>query len=295
MTALEPAAPGGTADLAGRPVARIGYGAMQLERSTASHADRLAVLRQAVDGGVNHIDTAQFYGAGVCNGLIREALAPYPDTLVIVTKVGADNDQDGSLVLRQRPEELRAQVEANLSALGVDRLDVVNLRRGDAPPGLIAEGDQIVDIDSQLAELSALRDAGKIGGIGLSHVSADQLRHALPAGIVCVQNGYSVLDRSGEPVLELCREHGVAWVPFFPLGSAFQLGWDVTGNPVVTGIAADLGVTAAQVALAWLLAHHEGTLLIPGTASSAHLAENLAVGDVRLPADAIAALDRIGG
>ncbi|MBB4687730.1 aldo/keto reductase [Amycolatopsis jiangsuensis] len=293
MTARDSSAPGGTANLAGRQVARIGFGAMQLERASAAHEDRLAVLRQAIDGGVNHIDTAHFYGAGVCNDLIREALAPYPQDLVVVTKIGADNKPDGSLELRQRPEELRAQIEANLTGLGVDRLDVVNLRRGDAAPGLVAEGEQIVDIDSQLAELIALRDAGKIGAIGLSHVSADQLRHALPARIVCVQNAYSVLDRSGEPVLDLCREHGVAWVPFFPLGSAFDLGWDVTGHPVVTGIAADLGVTPAQVALAWLLAHDEHTLLIPGTANPAHLAENLAVRDVRLPAAAIDALDHI--
>ncbi|MFF0143720.1 aryl-alcohol dehydrogenase-like predicted oxidoreductase [Amycolatopsis sulphurea] len=289
MTELD--SPGGTAGLAGRQVARIGFGAMQLERSSASHEDRLAVLRQAAEGGVNHIDTAQFYGAGLANSLIREALSPYPDDLVIVTKVGADNLPDGKLALRQRPAELRTQVEANLATLGVERLEVVNLRRGDTPPGLVAEGEQVVDLDSQLAELIALREEGKIGGIGLSHVSADQLRHARPAGIVCVQNAYSVLDRSGEPVLQLCREHGLAWVPYFPLGSAFQLGRDVTGDPVVTGIAADLGVTPAQVALAWLLAHYEGTLLIPGTANPVHLAENLAVGAVRLPAGAIAALD----
>jgi pyridoxine 4-dehydrogenase len=141
-------------------------------------------VRQAADAGVNHIDTAQFYGE--CNALIRAALAPYPDDLVLVTKVGADRDADGRLVPAQQPAQLRAQVEANLATLGVERVGVVNLRRLDAQPGLIAEGDQLVDLDDQIAELAALRDAGKIGGIGLSNVSAGQLRQALPAGIACV-------------------------------------------------------------------------------------------------------------
>jgi len=285
-------APGGTAELAGRTVARIGFGVMQLERSAVDRDAAIAVLRQAVGAGVNHLDTAQFYGR--CNGLIREALAPYDDELVLVSKVGADRDGRGGLVPAQRPPELRAQVEANLAALGTERLGVVNLRRVDGPPGIIATGEQVVSLDDQLAELAALRQAGKIGGIGLSNVSAGQLEQALPAGIACVQNSYSVLDRAAEPVLRLCRAHGIAWVPFFPLGSAgFASLPKVTDNPTVRAIAAELGVTPAQVGLAWPLAHYDQTLLIPGTASPAHLAENLAVGDIALPPAARTSLDRL--
>ena len=282
-------APGGSATLAGHTVARIGFGVMQLE-----HADRdaaLAVLRQAVDAGVSHIDTAGFYVG--CNALIRAALAPYADNLVIVSKVGAVRDAAGSLVPAQRPEQLREQVEADLAALGTERIGVVNLRRLDAPPGIIAEGDQIAGLDDQLAELSALRNTGKIGAIGLSSVTAGQLAQALPAGIACVQNSYSVLDRATEPVLNLCREHGIAWVPYFPLGSGFENRPHVTRNAEVAAIAADMGATPAQVALAWLLAHYDGTLLIPGTASPDHLAENIAAGSLRLPAAAISALNKL--
>jgi pyridoxine 4-dehydrogenase len=283
--------PGGTAELAGRLVARIGFGVMQLERATVGRDAALAILRQAAVAGVNHIDTAQFYGH--CNELIREALAPYDDHLVLVSKVGADRDAGGKLVPGQRPAELRAQVEANLAALGTERLGVVNLRRVDAPPGIVAEGEQRVPLDDQLAELTALRAAGKIGGIGLSSVTAAQLRQALPAGIACVQNGYSVLDRTAEPVLGLCREHGIAWVPFFPLGSAFPGRPKAGDDPIVRAIATGLGVTPGQVALGWLLASYDKTLLIPGTADPGHLAENLAVGAVKLPADALDALDRL--
>ena len=284
-------APGGTARLAGRTVARIGFGAMQLEGRNADRETALAVLRQAVEAGVNHIDTAQFYGE--CNALIRTALAPYPDDLVLVSKVGAERDAGGRLVPAQRPEQLRAQVEANLAALGAEQIGVVNIRRVDARPGIVAEGDQLVDLNDQLAELAALRDAGKIGGIGLSNVSAAQLDQAAPAGIACVQNLYSVVDRTAEPVLDRCREHGVAWVPFFPLGSAFGNGVKVTTEPTVAAIAADLGVTPAQVGLAWQLSHYDRTLLIPGTSNPAHLAENIAAGAVRLPSASIAALDRL--
>ena len=285
-------APGGTARLAGRVVARIGFGAMQLERRDTDRNLALAVLRQAVAAGVNHIDTAQFYGE--CNALIGAALAPYPDDLVLASKVGAELDAGGKLVSAQRPEQLRAQVEANLAALGAARIDVVNLRRLDAAPGIVAEGDQLVDLDDQLAELAALRDAGKIGGIGLSNVSAEQVDRAAPAGIVCVQNRYSVIDRTAEPVLDRCRELGAAWVPFFPLGSAFANRARVTDDPTVTAIAADIGATTAQVGLAWLLAHYDRTLLIPGTSDPAHLAENIAAGAVRLPPASIAALDQLG-
>src|SRR6266487_3970798 len=209
-------APGGTAKLAGRTVARIGFGVMQLGRQPRDPS--LAILRQAVGAGVNHLDTAHFYGP--CNSYIHDALAPYPADLVLVSKVGADRDPDDKPVPAQRPEQLRAQVEANLTALGVEQVEVVNLRRLDVQPGLIAEGDQRVGLDDQLAELAALRGAGKIGAIGLSNVSAGQLRQALPVGIACVQNSYSVLDRTAEPVLDVCRAHDIAWVPFFPLCSA---------------------------------------------------------------------------
>jgi len=284
-------APGGAAPLGERTVARVGFGAMQLESRGADRETALALLRQAVGAGVNHIDTAQFYGDA--NALIRAALAPYPDDLVLVSKVGAVREAGGGLVPAQRPEQLREQIEANLAALGVERIGVVNMRRLDAAPGIVATGDQLVDLDDQLAELTALRDAGKIGAIGLSQVSADQVAQALPAGVVCVQNLYSVLDRTAEPVLDRCREHGVAWVPYFPLGSAFANRPKVTSDATVTTIAAETGATPAQAGLAWQLAHYAGTLLIPGTSNPAHLAENIAAGAVRLPPAAIAALDQL--
>jgi aryl-alcohol dehydrogenase-like predicted oxidoreductase len=289
--------------LGGRPVARIGFGALQLAaqrpgRPAPSRQAAIAVLREAVAQGVNHIDTAQFYGPGTSNQLIRDALRPYPADLTLVSKVGAEYD-DRLRPLRgrpaQRPGELRASVEANLATLGTERLDVVNLRRLDTPPGLSAEGNQRVDLDSQLAELIALRDEGKIGAIGLSNVSTAQLSQALPAGIACVQNAYSVLDRSNEPVLRLCQEHDVAWVPFFPLGSGgFPGVASVTEHPAVIAAAASLDATPAQVGLAWLLARYPHTLLIPGTTSLAHLAENIAAGSVRLDRDMIASLDLAG-
>jgi aryl-alcohol dehydrogenase-like predicted oxidoreductase len=291
MTAPGGSTPGGTAKLADYTVTRIGFGAMQLESQRADHDTAVAILRRVADAGINHIDTAQFYGQ--CNALIRAALAPYPGDLVLVTKVGAERYADGRFAAAQQPAQLRAQVEANLAALGVDQVGVVNLRRADAPPGILAEGDQIVGLDDQLAELVSLREAGKIGGIGLSNVSAGQLRQALPAGIACVQNAYNVLDRTAEPVLELCREHGIAWVPFFPLGSALAKLPRVTQDPTVLAIAGELAVTPAQVGLAWLLAHYQGTLLIPGTANPAHLAENVAAGAVQLPASALAALSQL--
>jgi pyridoxine 4-dehydrogenase len=285
--------PGGTALLAGHPVARIGFGVMQLERPAVTRDAALAILRQAVAAGVNHLDTAQFYGH--CNDLIREALAPYAGDLVLVTKVGAVRVPAASppLVPAQRPDQLRHQVEENLAALGAERADVVNLRRLDSRPGIVAEGDQLVSLDDQLAELTALRDEGKIGAIGLSQVSAAQLDQAADAGIACVQNLYSVLDRTSEDVLDRCRAHGIAWVPFFPLGGAFPGRPKAADIPAILGIAADLGRTPSQVALAWLLARYEQTLLIPGTADPAHLAENLAAGEVRLSAAALDVLDQL--
>ena len=202
-----------------------------------------------------------------------------------MSKVGAV--RDGGLVAAQRPEQLRAGVEANLRRLGVERLAAVNLRRLDAPPGIVAAADQRVDLDSQLAELVALREEGKIDGIGLSGVGLEQLRQALPAGIVCVQNLYNLLDRGGEPLLAECAAHGIAWVPFFPLGSAFPGAPRVAEHPAVIAVAAELGATPAQVGLAWLLAHDPGTLLIPGTRSVEHLVENVAAAEVPVDADAL--------
>ena len=255
----------------------------------------MALPRQAAGSGVNHVDTAWFYGAGACNALIREALAPYPENLVVATKLGADNTADGGLVPAQRPEELRRQVEANLTSLGVERLDMVYIRRCDFAPGIIAEGAQRVDIDDQLAELAALRDAGKIHSIALSNVDADQVRHALPVGIEAVQNAYNLLDRETEPVLEACREHGIAWIPYIPLGSAFPGYRKVTEDATVLAVAREIGASASQIGLAWLLAHYERTLLIPGTANPEHLAENLATADVVLGPDVMARLDALAG
>jgi pyridoxine 4-dehydrogenase len=299
MTAAttSPQAPGGTARLAGRAVARVGFGAMQLAERPGSTTPlsrnaALSVLRHAVERGVNHIDTAQFYGDGTVNELIRAALAPYLGDLALVSKVGAEHVA-GTLVPAQRPEQLRAGIDANLAALGIEQLAVVNLRRLDAPPGIIAEGDQVVDLDSQLAELVSLREEGKIGAIGLSNVSAGQLLQAMPAGIACVQNGYSLLDRSAKPVLDVCREHGIAWVPFCPLGSAFPTMPKVTAHPAVIAAAATSGATPAQVGLAWLLARYSGTLLIPGTGSIQHLDENIEAGSIDLDAGTLATLDAV--
>ena len=286
--------PGGVGRIGTKTVARVGYGAMQLFEAT-SVEDAAAVLRRAVELGVNHIDTASFYGPGEVNRRIRAALAPYPDDLVIVSKVGAryTGEEPIPLAAAQRPAELRAAVEDDLSQLGLDRVPVVNLRRMDLGPGVGAEGDQIVDLDDQLAEMIALRDEGKIGAIGVSSVPLEVLRRALPAGIVCVQNAYSLLDRSQEEMVDVCVDEGIAWVPYFPLGSAFPGFPKVADNAVVVEIAGELGATPAQVGLAWVLAHAPNTLLIPGTRSIAHLEENIGAADVTLSADAIARLDAI--
>jgi pyridoxine 4-dehydrogenase len=252
----------------------------------------LAVLRRAVELGVNHIDTAEFYGLGVANELIRAALHPYPADLVLVSKVGAERDSEGAWIPAQRPERLRAGVEANLRTLGTERLGAVNLRlMGGAHNAVQVSGADRADLDSQLAEMVKLRDEGKIGGVGLSNCTVDELRRALPAGIACVQNAYSLLDRSAEPLLDVCRQHDIAWVPFFPLGSAFPGQPKVAEQPVVIEAAATLGVTPAQVGLAWLLARDAHTLLIPGTSSTRHLEENLAAGSVGLDAATLARLD----
>ena len=291
--------PGGTAVLAGRKVARMGFGAMQLPGPGVWGPPRdrnmaLNVLRRAIELGINHIDTAQYYGDGISNELIHTALHPYPKDLVFVSKVGGDRDEHGGWIPAQRPEQLRAGVEANLRSLAVEQIDAVNLRLMDSNhDGNPVPAEHLASLDDQLAEMVKLRDEGKIRGIGLSNVTLDKLRQALPAGIACVQNAYSVLDRSGEPLLNLCKEHDIAWVPFFPLGSAFPGIRKVTEAPEVIKIASKLETTPAQVGLAWLLAHAPNILLIPGTSSLEHLAENVAAADVHLDKESMEILNKL--
>ncbi|TDW75567.1 aldo/keto reductase [Kribbella pratensis] len=284
--------PGGAITLGPYEIARIGYGAMQLEKLDTTAAG--AVLRRAVELGVNHLDTASFYGHTTVNQHIRAALHPYADDLVIVSKVGARRvDAPVPLALAQHPSQLREQVQLDLTSLGLDQVPVVNLRRADQGPGLIAEGDQRVPLDDQLAELIALRNEGLIGAIGLSNISTEQLKQALPAGIVCVQNAYSLIDRSADEQLQLCATNGIAWIPYFPLGSAFDQIPSPVENPVVLRIAARIGATPAAVCLAWILAHSGNTALIPGTRSIAHLEDNLRTVDVELDEEALAELDAV--
>ncbi|MGW8683162.1 aldo/keto reductase [Streptomyces sp. NPDC055817] len=293
-TATGAARPGGPGQLAGRTVSRVGFGAMQLERLREDRCGALALLRRAVELGVDHVDTAHFYGNSFVNGLLREALRPEDDVLV-VSKVGADPDPGGRIPLRpaQRPEELRASVEDNLKSLGIDQVPVVNLRRLDSGPGLRAEGDQAVDIDDQLAAMTAMRDEGMIGAIGLSSVTAEGLRRAIPAGIVCVQNAYSLVARDDETMAEMCAAEGIAWVPYFPLGGAFPGIPKVTEEPAVLAAAQSLGSTPSQVGLAWLLQHSPNTLLIPGTADPGHLEANIAAGAITLDEATVASLDAV--
>jgi len=292
--------PGGIASLADHTVARVGYGTMQLGSLPGHGAvdpeTAVGILQRAVELGVNHFDTAQFYGDGFANRMLCRALARdghYADDIAIVSKVGAVvGDGARGLVTAQKPHELRAQVEANLATLGIERLAAVNMRRTDVGP-LVAIDDQQVDLDDQLAELIALRDEGKIGGIGLSTVGLEQLQRALPAGIVTVQNSYSLLERRDEPMVELTRREGITWAPYFPLGSAFPGFPKVTEEQAVRDAAAALGVTPAQIGLAWLLQHAPHILLIAGTSSLDHLVENTAVGEIELDAETVAALDAL--
>ncbi|MGO4422607.1 aldo/keto reductase, partial [Streptomyces sp. MCAF7] len=286
--------PGGPGLMAGRTVSRVGYGAMQLQRLHDDRRAAVALLRRAVELGVDHVDTAQFYGAGFVNDVIREALRPQ-DGVMVVSKVGAVSDPGGPLPLRlaQRPEQLRTGVEDNLASLQLDQIPVVNLRRTDAGATIAAEGDQVVDIDDQLAELIALRDEGKIGAIGLSCVTLDGLRRALPAGIVCVQNAYCLVARDDEETLKLCVDEQIAWVPYFPLGGAFPGLPKVTDEPAVLAAARTLECTPAQVGLAWLLHHAPHVLLIPGTADARHLEANLAADAIALDEATLAALDAV--
>lgn len=283
--------------LGDKPVHRIGFGAMQLAGPGVfgPPQDRdgaLAVLRRAVELGVDHIDTAQFYGPDVVNELIREALHPYPDGLRLVTKVGAVRDSDGGWIRAAEPDELKEQVRENLKALDVDRIDLVNLRRFERSEPDAREPD----LTDQLGALAELREAGDIDLIGVSNVTTETVRTAIDTvGIAGVQNPFGILDRSDEPVLELCRERGVSYVPFFPLGSAFGGGGPnvLAADPHVSRVAAKHGVTPSQVALAWALAQYDGLLLIPGTSSLAHLEENMAVLDIELDAEDLETLDLV--
>jgi aryl-alcohol dehydrogenase-like predicted oxidoreductase len=285
-----------TAKLGDHDVRRIGFGAMQLAGPGVFGPPRdrtaaIAVLRRAVELGVDHIDTSQYYGPDVVNALIREALHPYPEGLRLVTKVGARRDDRGGWLPALRPEELRAGVEANLRTLGVERITLVNLRLLDDDPG---SGDT-PPVAEMLGALDDLRREGKLEYIGLSNVTRAHVQEALDlVAIAGVQNLYSVLDRSNEDVLDLCRERGIAFVPFFPLGSAFTGGpKKLAEDPLVAQVAEKHHATPTQIALAWLLHRDPRILLIPGTSSVAHLEENLAAAEVELDADDMAALERI--
>ena len=273
-----------TYEISGKAVRRVGFGAMQLPGPGVmgppkDHEQAVAVLRRAVEAGVNHIDTAQYYGPKVSNELIREALYPYPEDLVIVSKVGALRDDQGGWIPAQRPAELRTAVEENLATLGVEQLGAVNIRRIDGHHGL--SPSQHVSVEDQLAEMVALRDEGKIAGVGISTAPLAEVQ-AVSSEITCVQDPYSLLNRDDGGVLDHCNAAGIAFVPYFPLGSAFPGMPKVVDDPAVRSVAERLGVTPAQVGLAWLLARADNILLIPGTSSLAHLEENLGVVDVHL-------------
>lgn len=289
MTA--PALAGGTFTLADDlTVTRMGYGAMQLAGPHAfgPPADRdaaTAVLREAVRLGITHIDTSDFYGPYITNQIIREALHPYPDDLHIVTKVGSLRDDSGGWNPALAPAQLRQAVHDNLDHLGLDVLDVVNLRVGgfDRPePGSIAEPFTV---------LAQLQQEGLIRHLGLSTVSAEQVVEAQSiAPVVCVQNLYNIANRADDPLIDSLAAQGVAYVPYFPLG-----GFTPLQSDTLDAVAARLHTTPMAVALAWLLRRSPNILLIPGTSSVAHLRENVASAGLSLPADALAELDGIAG
>jgi pyridoxine 4-dehydrogenase len=280
-----------TSLLGDKPINRMGFGAMQLAGpgvfGPPPDPDGVrAVLRRAIELGVDHIDTAQYYGPDVVNDQIRDSLYPYPQDLKLVTKVGGRRDDQGAWLPAQSPAELRSGVEDNLRSLQVERMDLVNLRlmNPDAFGDLLAE---------QLGTLEDLRDEGKLDLIGISEASAGAVRQALElADIAEVQNSYSVVNRSGEDVLELCIEREIAFVPYFPLGSAFSGGpKQLAQDPVIARVAERHQVAVTQVALAWLLARYERILLIPGTRSVEHLEQNMAAADVELSEQDLAELE----
>jgi aryl-alcohol dehydrogenase-like predicted oxidoreductase len=250
----------------------------------ADWAEAIALLRDAVHNGVDHIDTAEYYGPAVVNQLIREALHPYPSELVLVSKVGAARGPKGEIFAHDQPEQLRSGIEDNLKTLGVDMLAAVNLRlvRASAADALF---------DDQLGAMIAARDDGLIGAVGLSNISLAHLRHALEfVEVACVQNAFHPADRSSGPVLEECTRRGIAFVPFAPLGFGSP---SLLANPTVASVATRLGCTPAQACLAWELASAPNILLIPGTSSQHHLHENLAAARVRLDADALREISNI--
>ncbi|HKA40452.1 MAG TPA: aldo/keto reductase family oxidoreductase [Burkholderiales bacterium] len=278
-----------TFTLGDRTVNRSGYGAMQLagpgvfgppkDRDAA-----LSVLQEAVASGVNHIDTSDFYGPHVTNRLIREALAPYPDDLVIVTKIGARRDNEGSWLPAFSPEALTTAVHDNLRNLGLDVLEVVNLRIMLNPHGP-AEGS----IEAPLTVLAELQRRGLVRHIGLSNVTPAQVAEGRRiCEIACVQNHYNLAHRTDDPLIDELARDGIAYVPFFPLG-----GFTPLQSSILSEVAARLNATPMQVALAWLFRRAPNILLIPGTSSIAHLRENLAAAELKLPPDAITALARI--
>jgi pyridoxine 4-dehydrogenase len=267
--------------LGDHPVRRVGFGAMQLAGPGVfgPPADRdaaIALLRSAVEAGVNHIDTAQYYGPDVVNELIRDALHPYPTDLALVSKVAARRDQSGAVLRYDEPHELRQGIEDNLRTLDVDHLAVVNLRLMDA-------SSPDARFDEQLTAMIKARDDGLIGAVGLSNISVAHLARALEVTeIACVQNSFNLVDRRSMPVLEACQAHGIAFVPFCPLGYPRAQHDQILSDPVVVDIAVRIDATPAQIALAWLLRLSPNTLLIAGTSSPAHLAENLAAADLTL-------------
>ena len=273
-------------------VHRVGFGAMQLPGPGVfgpprDHDEAIAVLRRAVELGVDHIDTAQYYGPVVANELIREALHPYPAELALVSKLGGRRDDTGAWLPVEDSAGLRADLEANLRTLGIEQLAAVNLR-------VMGSDEPDEQFDTQLDVLITARSEGLIGGIGLSNVSHPQLLHALGrTDITCVQNPFNLADRSSQPVLDECTARGIAFVPFFPLGSAFAQDNPVLGNEFVRRTAAALDRTPAQIALAWTLSVAPNVLLIPGTSSLAHLEQNLAVADIELDAQTRAELDGV--
>ncbi|HEY1515876.1 MAG TPA: oxidoreductase [Solirubrobacteraceae bacterium] len=280
-----------TSFIGDKPVNRIGFGAMQLAGPGVFGPPRdpdaaRAVLRRAIELGVDHIDTAQYYGPDVVNDLIRETLHPYPANLKLVTKVGGRRDEQGAWLPAQSPAELRAGVEDNLRSLRVERMDLVNLRLMNAEPS----GDLLAE---QLGALEDLRGEGKLDLIGISEAGAGDVRRALDlADIAEVQNSYSVVNRSGEDVLDLCMEREIAFVPYFPLGSAFGGGpKQLAQDRAIAGVAERRGITVTQVALAWLLSRYERMLVIPGTSSVQHLEENMAAAGVELDAEDLAELE----
>jgi len=290
MTTLSTSLPGGTWTLGDLTVTRFGYGAMQLAgpRVMGAPADRngaLAVLREAVELGITHIDTSDAYGPTITNELIHEALHPYPESLHIVTKVGANRDAKGSWPVARQPDEVRRAVEQNLTTLGLTTLDLVNLRMGDA------RGPSAGSVVESFETLVELQQEGLIRHLGVSNVTVEQVAEARGiAPIVCVQNMFNLASRHDDELIDLLARDGIAYVPFFPLG-----GFSPLQAEELSAVASRLNATPMSVALAWLLQRSPNILLIPGTSSVAHLRENIAGAGLSLSADDLLELEGIGG